>query len=75
MGALSRKLVAAIAAAFPFSGCAARAPVLISPQTQDPTLRLDIRYATECAEALRWLTRVSRHISRICNYLNVASKK
>ena len=30
---------------------------------------IDIRYATECAEALRWLTRVSRHISRICLYL------
>ena len=30
---------------------------------------VDIRYATECAEALRWLTRVSRHISRICYYL------
>lgn len=31
---------------------------------------IDIRYATECAEALRWLTRVSRHISRICLYLH-----
>ena len=31
---------------------------------------LNVRYATECAEALRWLTRVSRHISRICHYLN-----
>jgi phosphate:Na+ symporter len=31
---------------------------------------IDIRYATECAEALRWLTRASRHISRICFYLN-----
>ena len=30
---------------------------------------IDIRYATECAEALRWLTRVSRHIYRICYYL------
>ena len=25
--------------------------------------------ARKCAEALRWLTRVSRHISRICFYL------
>lgn len=30
----------------------------------------DIRHATESAEALRWLTRVSRHISRICHYLD-----
>ena len=30
---------------------------------------IDVPYATECAEALRWLTRVSRHISRICLYL------
>ena len=30
---------------------------------------VDIRHATESAEALRWLTRVSRHISRICHYL------
>ena len=33
---------------------------------------IDVRYATECAEALRWLTRVSRHISRICYYLQIA---
>ena len=33
---------------------------------------IDIRYATECAEAVRWLTRVSRHISRICLYLQKA---
>ena len=26
-------------------------------------------YATQCAEALRWMTRVSQHISRICYYL------
>jgi phosphate:Na+ symporter len=32
---------------------------------------VDIRYATECAEALRWLTRVSHHISRICHYLSL----
>ncbi len=31
---------------------------------------IGLRYATECAEALRWLTRVSRHISRICFYLD-----
>lgn len=31
---------------------------------------IDIRYATECAEALRWLTRVSRQISRISHYLH-----
>ena len=36
---------------------------------------IDIRYATENAEALRWLTRVSRHISRICFYLNIAGSK
>lgn len=36
---------------------------------------IDIRYATECAEALRWLTRVSRHLSRICYYLNLARDK
>ncbi len=34
---------------------------------------IDVRYATECAEALRWLTRVSRHISRICYYLSIAT--
>lgn len=33
---------------------------------------IDIRYATESAEALRWLTRVSRHIDRICHYLHNA---
>ena len=33
---------------------------------------IDVRYATECAEALRWLTRVSRHIGRICHYLQIA---
>lgn len=31
---------------------------------------IDVTYATECAEALRWMTRVSRHISRICLYLH-----
>ena len=36
---------------------------------------IDIHYATECAEALRWLTRVSRHISRICYYLNKSQIK
>ena len=35
---------------------------------------IDVRYATECAEALRWLTRVSRHISRICYYLSLAGE-
>ena len=35
--------------------------------------RIDVRYATECAEALRWLTRVSRHISRISHYLRQSS--
>ena len=35
----------------------------------------DIRYATECAEALRWLTRVSRHISRICHYLGLSERR
>lgn len=34
---------------------------------------IDVRYATESAEALRWLTRVSRHISRICHYLGEAN--
>lgn len=34
--------------------------------------RVDVNYATECAEALRWLTRVSRHLSRICYYLDQA---
>ena len=31
---------------------------------------MDVRYATECAEALRWLSRVSLHIVRICHYLH-----
>ncbi len=35
---------------------------------------IDVRYATESAEALRWLTRVSRHISRICHYLRIAQQ-
>ncbi len=35
--------------------------------------RIDVRYATECAEALRWLTRVSRHISRISHYLQASA--
>jgi phosphate:Na+ symporter len=36
---------------------------------------IDIRYATECAEALRWLTRVSHHVSKICYYLNQSQGK
>ncbi len=36
---------------------------------------IDIRYATESAEALRWLTRVSRHVSRICHYLHKAQQQ
>ncbi|MDJ0833662.1 MAG: Na/Pi symporter [Gammaproteobacteria bacterium] len=30
---------------------------------------IEVPEATDCAEALRWLTRVSRHIARICYYL------
>ncbi len=30
---------------------------------------MEVPEATDCAEALRWLTRVSRHIARICYYM------
>jgi phosphate:Na+ symporter len=33
---------------------------------------MTVSEATDCAEALRWLTRVSRHIARICFYLQQA---
>lgn len=46
---------------------------MIYQQVLRKEIKLD--YATECVEAIRWLTRVSRHISRICYYLNVSQSK
>lgn len=37
--------------------------------------RMDVPEATDCTEALRWMSRSSRHIARICYYLEVAGHR